>query len=77
MTITELELRVATLEQKLERLAKKVGPSKSADLNGWIDTIHGSFENDSTYRQAAQLGRQWRKSHASRAKSPSRKTAGK
>jgi hypothetical protein len=51
--------RVATLEQKLEHLADKVDASPSQDVNAWIDQIHGTFQNDSTYRQAARLGRQW------------------
>jgi hypothetical protein len=62
MTITELELRVATLEQKLAHLAGKVEESSSQDINAWIDQIHGTFQDDATYRQAALLGRKWRKS---------------
>jgi hypothetical protein len=31
-------------------------------MNGWIDQIHDTFQNDVSYRQAARLGRQWRKS---------------
>ena len=37
MTITELELRVATLEQKLAYLAENVDSPASADTNAWID----------------------------------------
>jgi hypothetical protein len=63
VTITELELRVATIEQKLAHLAGKVESSPSQDINAWIDKVHGTFQNDAIYRQAARLGREWRKSH--------------
>ena len=55
MTLTALETRVAALEQKLEKLAGQVGASE--DMNGWIDQIHGTFQDDAAYRQAARLGR--------------------
>jgi hypothetical protein len=62
MTLKELELRVATLEQKLASLAFNTISSESAATNSWIDQVHGTFQNDSSYRQAARLGRQWRRS---------------
>jgi hypothetical protein len=77
MTLAELEIRVATLEQKLARISGKLNAPDSTNVNAWIDQIQGTFQNDSIYRRAARLGREWRKSqrgpHASRA----RKTAGK
>lgn len=76
MTLTELEIRVATLEQKLSHLAGKIDAPESATINAWIDQVHGTFQNDATYRQAARLGHEWRKSHSGRAKSRSRKIAG-
>ena len=77
MTLTELEIRVATLEQKLSHLAGKVDGPASADINAWIDQVHGTFQNDKTYRQAARLGSEWRKSNRRRTESRSRKIAGK
>jgi hypothetical protein len=77
MTLTELEIRVATLERKLAHLGENVSGSDSADMNAWIDQVHGTFQNDKTYRQAARLGSEWRKSHRRRAESRSRKIAGK
>jgi hypothetical protein len=59
MTLSELEIRVTTLEQKLADLQGKT--PTSPNINSWIDQIHGTFKNDSTYRQAARLGRQWRR----------------
>lgn len=61
MTITQLETRIATLEQKLADLAGNVSSSTSINVNAWIDDIHGTFRNDATYRRAARLGREWRK----------------
>jgi len=77
MTITELELRVATLEQTLARLAEKVNTSPSRDINAWMDQIHGTFQNDATYRQAARLGREWRNSGRRTVASRSRKASAK
>jgi hypothetical protein len=77
MTLAELEIRVATLEKKLAHLVGNVETSESANRSAWIDQIHGTFQNDAAYRQAARLGREWRKSHRSPATSRSRKIAGK
>jgi hypothetical protein len=77
MTIAQLETRVATLEQKLVDLAEKVDASPSQDVNAWIDQIHGTFQNDSTYRQAARFGRQWRQSHGKPGAARPRKASGK
>jgi hypothetical protein len=62
MTIVELEHRVAELEKKVGHLARKVDGPNSKTINAWIDEIHGTFQNDATYRKAASFGRQWRKS---------------
>jgi hypothetical protein len=62
MSITELEVRVATLERKLAALSGGAGSESPANINAWIDQIHGTFQDDPTYRQGARLGRQWRKS---------------
>jgi len=77
MTLTELEIRVATIEQKLARLTGKVDAPESPNINSWIDQIHGIFQNDATYRQAACLGHEWHKSQRRRATSRSRQIAGK
>jgi len=62
MTLAQMELRVVTLERKLTALARSVRASPLPNMNAWIDEIHGTFTDNATYRQAACLGRQWRKS---------------
>lgn len=62
MSISTIGLRLAELERKVDRLAKKVNGT-SGDPNAWIDEIHGTFTNDAAYRKAARLGAAWRKSH--------------
>lgn len=76
MTLSQLEKRVATLEQKLARLTGPAARVRSTDMNAWIDQIHGTFRDDATYRRAARLGRKWRKSQGGRARSGSRGNAG-
>jgi hypothetical protein len=62
MTLSELESRIANLEHKLARLANKAESPAVANINAWIDQIHGTFQDDRMYRNAASLGRKWRKS---------------
>jgi hypothetical protein len=62
MTLAQLEHRLATVERELAALTGRVKASPSPEVNAWIDEIHGSFQDDASYRQAARLGRQWRKS---------------
>jgi hypothetical protein len=59
MSTTEIERRLTAVERQLTDLAERVNASPaSQDINGWIDQIHGTFQNDASYRQAARLGRQ-------------------
>jgi hypothetical protein len=64
MSNLEIEKRVTAVERKVADLARKLSevPAPSADMNDWIDQIHGTFRNDATYQRAARLGRKWRKS---------------
>ena len=67
MSTTEIERRLIAVERQLTHLAEKVNAAPaSQDMNGWIDQIHDTFQNDASYRQAARLGRQWRKSQSAR-----------
>ena len=67
MSTTEIEKRLAAVERQLTHLAKRVSATPaSQDMNGWNDQIHDTFPNDASYRRAARLGRQWRKSPRSR-----------
>jgi hypothetical protein len=68
MTTTELEHRLATIERKLSRLVGNADAAPSQDFNAWIDEIHGTFQDNATYRQGARLGRQWRKLQRASAK---------
>jgi len=63
MTMSQLEHRVSSLEHKVAAMAGQAVASTLPNVNAWIDEIHGTFNNNATYRQAARLGRQWRKSH--------------
>lgn len=63
MTLSKLVNRVTNLERKVKQLAQKVDNSPADGLNAWIGEIHGTFQDDATYRQAARLGRKWRKGH--------------
>jgi len=77
MTMKELEVRISNLEQKLADLAGDADSPSSANINAWIDQIHGTFQDDSDYRRAARLGRKWRKSQRGPAASRARKAVGK
>ena len=73
MTIVQLEVRVASLEGKLARLTERNDVALPDAMNSWIDQIHGTFQNDAAYRQAARFGREWRKSHRKTTASGGRK----
>ena len=67
MSTTEIERRLVAVEEQLTHLAQRVNASPaSQDMNGWVDQIHATFQNDASYRQAARLGQQWRKSQSAK-----------
>jgi len=74
MTMTELERRLATVERQLAKLtaAKKEGEN----VNAWLDDIQGTFKDDAMYREAARLGRAWRKGQVPPAKARPRSSHG-
>ncbi len=57
MTTTELELRIAALEKKVESLAAPQEPAINKD---WVLKMWGSFSNDPDFEKAMRYGRQWR-----------------
>ncbi|WP_013334770.1 hypothetical protein [Gloeothece verrucosa] len=57
----QLETRVATLEKELAQMKLILAESIQKKEPWWLK-IAGSFENDSTFDEAAALGREWRKS---------------
>ena len=71
MNTTNIEKRVTALERQISNLAEKVnGSSTTGDMNAWIDQIHGTFQNDAMYKQAARRGQQWRKSQRKASSKP-------
>ena len=63
MTATQLEKRLKTIEQEIARLkASRIAPNGKAHPVRALEAIHGAFENDEAFREAARLGRQWRRS---------------
>ena len=59
MTATDLELRIAALEKKVESLAAPAAPATNKD---WVLKIWGSFAGDPDFEKAMHYGRKWRKS---------------
>ena len=57
MTMAELEQRLALLEREVAALKPR-----PANINAWIDEIHGTIPDNAVSRQAEEFGRQWRKS---------------
>jgi hypothetical protein len=56
---TNLEKRMADLEQELASLRKKV--EALTGTKPWWERIAGSFQHDPVYEQAMQLGRKYRR----------------
>lgn len=57
----QLEGRVATLEAELSKL-KQLLVSLLQRETPWWSSIAGSFEDDPTFEEAVQLGKEWRQS---------------
>lgn len=60
MSSTELEKRIAVLEEDLADLKRKVEGVETA--KSWWERIAGTFEKDPVYEQAMKLGRAYRQS---------------
>lgn len=60
-TAVELELRIATLEAKVEKLQREL---KAVVPNGqpWWQQIVGAFADDPAFEEAMRLGREYRES---------------
>ena len=57
---TELEKRVAALEEELAKLKSKLEGSDAS--KPWWERIAGTFQNDPVYEQAMKLGQEYRRS---------------
>ena len=60
MTVIELEKRVLSLEETLEKLRQKV--EKTDEVRPWWEQVRGTFKDDPIYDEAMRLGRAWRES---------------
>lgn len=56
-----LELRVSTLEAELSKLKQLLADLLQKETPWWIG-VAGSFEDDPTFEEAVQLGKDWRQS---------------
>jgi hypothetical protein len=63
MKVTQLEKRLKTIEQEIARLkASRIAANGKMHPVQALQAIHGVFEDDEAFREAARLGRQWRRS---------------
>jgi hypothetical protein len=68
MSTTEIEKRLTAIERELAQLkGERATTAKSHPIHA-LEQIHGAFENDEAFREAARLGRQWRESQRPKAR---------
>ncbi len=70
MAVSKLELRIAALEESLERRIaaleaeianlKQQQATENRTSKDWVESIYGSFANDPDYDKAMELGRKYR-----------------
>jgi len=72
MAASEIELRVAALEAKVEELQRSL-KVVAPDTRPWWEHVVGAFADDPAFEEAMRLGREYRESlrpkRATRAKS--------
>jgi hypothetical protein len=66
MSTTEIEKRLTALEREIAQLK---GKPKTHPIHV-LEQIHGTFENDEAFKEAARLGRKWRDSQLSNTRKP-------
>jgi hypothetical protein len=69
VTLAEIEKRLTALEREIAQLKRK---PKTHPI-GVLEQIHGTFENDEAFKEAARLGRKWRDSQRSNTRKPKAK----
>ncbi len=62
MTMTDIELRLAVVENELAQLKANHAHTKRTHPVDTLDSIHGTFENDEAFQEAMRRGRKWRHS---------------
>ncbi|HVS73336.1 MAG TPA: hypothetical protein VHQ47_18920 [Phycisphaerae bacterium] len=63
MTLADLAERLARVEAELARLRTGgISQAKKRRPVDALEAIHGTFADDDAYREAARLGKRWRKS---------------
>jgi hypothetical protein len=65
MTSQQLEARLSTLEQELGQVKRLLQQNLTPVTNTptsvpWWETIAGTFPDDEAFRDAEQIGREWR-----------------
>jgi hypothetical protein len=63
MSTAEIEKRLTALEREIAHLKADHRQTSKAHPIDTLEKIHGTFEDDEAFRQAARLGRKWRESH--------------
>lgn len=61
MTSSKIELRLATLEEKVARLEQQAAATAEPNKH-WIDEVVGVFADDPDFWEAMRLGREYRES---------------
>jgi hypothetical protein len=62
MSSAEIEKRFAAIEQEIARLKSDRARNLKTHPIHTLEKIHGTFENDEAFKEAARLGRKWRES---------------
>ena len=62
MSTTEIEKRLASLEHEVATLKATRHQLPKLRPIDVLESIHGTFEDDEAFRQAARFGRTWRNS---------------
>jgi hypothetical protein len=64
MSTAEIEKRLVLVEQEIAHLkAARRGASTRHPIDA-LEGVHGTFRDEKAFREAARLGRQWRKSNS-------------
>ncbi|HEY8748433.1 MAG TPA: hypothetical protein VIM11_10685 [Tepidisphaeraceae bacterium] len=59
---TDLEKRVAALEQMVAQMQRAQVFGSETNSRAWVDDLYGKFAGDSYFQEAMKLGREYRES---------------